>query len=331
MSAAMSIVQNHIEPSVETESSTKPGVTHFSFTGKVFQIPGVRFTSVGTKREARFYVQLGNMEASMDIQTLCAEFAIQPDSADDRLIAMAVKGLKYVPDIRPGDVIPSEILTGTASWPIQLRHRQIAERRLQVQLLSWVSGKEMLLTDNDELAMFLEQIENKTKLKEAFEAAAEALGRERKDYEAVLGQIDLLARELCYIEALRDRFAKISDIREKLKKLRGLYSSDARLRDEIQRISMLLERAVAKYERRFQEVDAQTSEIIGALKALDRQIAYIRLARDELHFILRDWEPALKKWDETPLKRCRAQDLLLSDTYRLLATWFAPSRSVLKQ
>ena len=327
----MAIMSAQIMPAALQTSDVNRGLTHFTFAAKVFEVSGARFAYHGPAQEPRFYVLLGDVQASMDVRVLKDRFFITADSHDDKLIQMAVKGLRHVPDIRPGDAIPSEILDGSASWPIHARHRQIAERRLQVQLLSWVSGKEMLMTDQAELGMFLEQLENKTKLKEAFEEAAVALGTERTNHEAVLVQIDLLARELCYIEALRERFTKIGLIMDKLPVLRAAYSSDARLRDEIHRISMLMLRATTQYNKRFEEVDAQTCEIIGALKAVDRQVQYIRAARDQLHLVLRDWDPLLKRWEETPPRRARIMDQLLSDTYRLLAARFATATSQLKR
>jgi hypothetical protein len=275
-------------------------------------------------------VTFGEIDGSMEIQALRATFAIKSNSADDKLIQTAVRALRYVPDVRPGDKIPSEIIDGSASWPIAARHKEIAYRRLQVQLLSWVSGKEMVITDNDELGNFLDQIENKTRLREAFEAAAEALGRPRSDYESVLGQIELLARELCFIEALRDRFQKINAILQKLLQLRSHYSGDTKSREDLQRVVQLLTRALSVYTKRFEEVDAQTSEIIGALKSLERQVEFIRTTRDDLRFILRDWDPLIPRWDMATLKRSRPVDLLISDTYRLLAGKFTLARSMLK-
>jgi hypothetical protein len=317
---------------MDTTMSTekRDGITHFEFQAKVFTVPGARFALVGPRQEPRFFVNYGEIDGSMDIQALRVAFSIPAGGDDDKMIVTAVKGLRYVPDIRPGDKIPSEIIDGTASWSIAPRHKEIAYRRLQVQLLSWVSGKEIVLTDNDELGNFLDQIENKTKLKEAFEAAAEALGRPRADFEAVLQQIESLARELCFIEALRDRFLKVAGVLQKLQHLRSHYSGDTKGREDLQRVSQLAAKAVSLYTKKFEEVDAQTSEIIGALKSLERQVEFIRRTRDDLHFILRDWDPILPKWDTTALKRSRPIDLLISDTYRLLAGKFTSARSMLK-
>lgn len=305
------------------------GTTHFEFASKIFQMPSARFALDGPRQEPRFFVTVGGLKASMTCNTLQEEFHIAPDSTDAKLMAIAVRGLKYVPEIRPGDAIPSELLSGQASWSVAARHRQIAQNRLQVQLLSWVSGKEILLTNREEIENFLGQLENKTKLKEAFEAAAVALGKDKKDYEVVLAELEQLAHELAYIEALRDRFAKIAALQEKFGKLMGEYTSDSRLKQEIQRIIVLHQKAIGYYDRHFDEIDAQTSEIVGALKSRERQVNFIRKVRDDLHFILREWDGLLARWDEIPVKKALLMDRLLADTYRLLAAKFATARSMM--
>jgi hypothetical protein len=308
----------------------RPAITHFDFQAKVFAVPGARFALVGPRKEPRFFVTLGDLDGSVEIQALRTSFSIAAGSHDDELVTTAVRALRYIADVRPGDKIPSEIIDGTASWPISATHRETASRRLQVQLLSWVSGKEIVITENDELTMFLDQIENKTRLREAFEAAAEALGRPRSDHESVLMQIELLARELCFIEALRDRFAKITEISQKLEQLRRYYGGDAKSRGELQRVMQLITQALTIYMKRFEEIDAQTSEVIGALKSLERQIEFIRNVRDDLRYALRDWDPLIVRWQSAAAGRSRAVDILVSDTYRLLASKFTLARSILK-
>jgi len=303
-------------------------MTHFDFHAKVFHVPGARFALTENTQEPRFFVDLGGMSASLAIEVLEKEFMIAKNSHDHKLIQVAVKGLRFVDDILVGDAIPSEILSGAVSWEIKGKHKLVAARRLQVQLLSWVSGKELLLTDADEIAMFLEQIENKTKLKGAFEAASEQLGYGPDGHEKVMEHLHTLARELCYIEALREQFQLVRGIAERLNALRKIYSTDQRMKDEIRCIGLLLGKALVEYEKIFSDVDAQTSEIIGALKSIDRQIKYIRERRDQLYFIMRGWDPVIKLWSEARNERSRQMDKALSATYRLLATRFASSKSL---
>jgi hypothetical protein len=293
-------IQANVARAVSEESGVNAadlGITKFDFKNKVFSINSARFGLHPPMMEPRFYVMLGDMEASTDIKALRNEFGIEPDSDDGKLLNVVLQGLKYVPDIRPGDSIPSELLDGSASWTVSSKHRDIARNRLQVQLLSWVSGKEILITDPQELESFLGQIENKAMVKEAFTKAAEAMGKP-DDTDAVLAQFELLARELCYIEALRDRFVAIRDLVKKLDVLKHDYGRDAN--GDIQRITTLMNRAVAFYDKQFSDVDAQTGEIVGALKSISRQVKFIRKVRDDLHFA----------------------------TYRLLASRFATAKSI---
>jgi hypothetical protein len=310
------------DPDVEADQL---GITRFDFQNKVFSINSARFGLHPPMMEPRFYVMLGDMEASTDIKALKNEFAIAHDSPDGKLLNVVLQSLKYVPDIRPGDSIPTELLDGSASWSVSSKHKDIARNRLQVQLLSWVSGKEILITDPLELESFLGQIENKAMVKEAFAKAAEAMGRP-DDTDAVLEQFELLARELCYIEALRDRFVAIKDVLKKLDVLKNDYGRDAN--GDIQRITALLNRAVMFYEKQFADVDAQTGEIVGALKSISRQVKFIRKVRDDLHFATRDWNSLLQRWHDITLKKSRTTDILLGDTYRLLASRFATAKSI---
>ena len=187
----------------ESGQAGELAITHFNFMHKVFQTPGARFLMKGVARIPTFRVDMGDLEALIEIDVLKKEFGLAPDSHDGKLVDMAMAGLRYVPDIKPGDTIPSEILTGKASWAVSPKHRKVAEQRLQVQLLSWVSGKELLLTDPTEIATFLEQIENREKLRNAFKDAAKALGLKPENTDPVLKQLELLARELNVSDRVR--------------------------------------------------------------------------------------------------------------------------------
>ena len=307
------------------------GITHFEFSHHVFKSPGARFVLRGQKKVPTFCVDMGELEGLVDIAVLRKEFRIMPDSPDGKLIELAVAGLRYVPDIKPQDAIPSEILTGKASWSINAKHKQLAEQRLQIQLLSWVSGKETLITDPSEIELFLGQIENREKLRTAFRNAAVALGREASDTEFVVKQLELLARELAYIEALRDRYALIPKIDARLTALNKSYGSDRNAKLELGRVQALLRTGIAQYTAIFVEADAQTGEIIAALKSIGRQIKYIRKIRDDLHFLLMLWEPCLRSLPQWQATRSPSTDKAMTELYRFLAPRFSSGRSLLKR
>lgn len=306
------------------------GITHFNFEHRVFQTPGARFLLKGHEKLAIFRVDMGDLQGVIDIDDLRTEFGIDPSSMDARLINLAVDGLKYVPDIKPGDTIPTELLTGEASWSVSPKHKRLAEQRLQVQLLSWVSGKEILLTDPGEIAMFLEQIENREKLRTAFSDASKALGHESGDPEPVMKLLELLARELCYIEALRDRYSHIPKIGAKMLELAKSYGNDRNAKMELNRVHALLLAGIEEYTAIFNEADAQTGEIVAAMKSLDRQVGYIRKIRDELHFLCMDWDPHIAGLGRWQSRRTPETDKLLSALYRYLAPKFTSGKSLLK-
>jgi hypothetical protein len=305
-------------------------ITHFNFQHRVFKTPGARFLLKGHQRVPTFRVDMGDMDGLIEIPILKKEFGIVPNGPDDQLIDLAVNGLRYVPDIKPGDTIPSELLTGKASWAVSPRHKKIAEQRLQVQLLSWVSGKEVLLTDPQEISMFLEQIENREKLRAAFGDAAKALGYEPGNTEPVVKQLELLARELCYIEALRDRFTLIPKIGEKMVELGKSYGSDRNAKMELNRVQALLQTGIQEYSDIFAEADAQTGEIVAALKSIERQVGYIRKIRDDLHCLIMQWDPHINDLGKWHTRRVPETDKALSNLYRFLAPRFSSGRSLLK-
>ncbi len=307
------------------------GVTHFNFQHRAFRAPGARFLLKGQPRVPMFRVDVGGLDGLIDIDDLRKEFNITPDSHDGKLMELAVQGLRFVPDIKPDDAIPSELLTGQASWTISDKHKVIAQQRLQIQLLSWVSGKEVLLTDITAIATFLEQLENREKLRSAFRNAAVALGFAPDNSDAVVTQLELLARELSYIEALRDRYSMIGKIAKALTVLGKSYGSDRSAKTEHNRVEQLLQLGIDEFTGIFAAADAQTGEIIAALKTIDRQITYIRGVRDDLRSILMQWEPHIRNLSKWHTRRTPDTDNAFSELYRFLAPRYSSGRSLLKR
>jgi len=312
------------------EAAPAMHVTHFLFHHRVFQTPGARFLLKGSNKTPTFCVDMGDLEALIDIDVLKKEFGLPAGSPDTQMVDTAVAALRYVPDVKPGDTIPSELLTGKASWVVSPKHKRIAEQRLQVQLLSWTSGKELLLTDPKEIANFLEQLENREKLRKAFREAAAALGHGPENTEQVVKQLELLARELCYIEALRDRFMKIPLLEEKMATLAKSYGNDRSAKMELNRVRSLLQAGINEYKAMFTEVDAQTGEIISALKSIARQVGYIREMRDHLHFLIMQWDPHINDLDKWHTRPTPETDKALRNLYRFLAPRFTAGKSLLR-
>ena len=229
-------------------------ITHFNFQAKVFAAPGAHFVlkseTHGADKAVRFALDVGDGEGVISLKDLRKTFHIADGSHDDQLIARAEAGLRYVPDIRPGNAIPKELLDGTASWTVSPRHRKIARERIRGQLLAWMTGEDFDASDRDSLGDLMDTPETKKQMREAFQKAAVKLGLPPSEAEQVVDRIETLARELCYIEALRDRCEEVNLICKKVDALAKIYSDDQRMGGDIGRIKILMLEGCAKSSRR---------------------------------------------------------------------------------
>ncbi len=307
-----------------------PRNTHFDFQARVFQAPGAHFELRGHPKKPAFAVDMGVGQGFISPDDLRRTFQIAAGSHDDILIARAEKGLHYVPDIRPGDEIPNELLDGTASWTVARKHKQIARDRLQVQLIAWMSGKPISYASQDDLKKIMADDENKKALKDAFTKAAIALGIDPHESEKVLDRIETLAREICYIEALRERSRELFKIRANLDILVKAYAQDPRASADLGRIKLLMQKATAETDEVFNQIDAETADIMSALMSIEDIIRAVRKARDDMHFILMEWDPVLARWQNLAMVRSQEVDRALSETYQFLAKRFATGKSMMK-
>jgi hypothetical protein len=301
--------------------------THFDFQHKVFSLPAAYFAHDPTTKQPVLNILLGDLKAGLAFNTLKDSFSIEDDSHDARLLITVEKGLQYVKQIRPGEKIPGELLDGTASWSVEDRHRTIAKGRLTVQLVSWITGSEMIVVDLEELDQIVEDPQTKERLKTAFKQLAEALGIKNDNAEQyVHDRIDDLTQELSYIEALRDRFNHIRAVNDNFTKLLQIYRADRTFCAEIQRMQGLIKKPLKHYDTIFDQADAQTGEIMGALRSFDATVNFIRKIRDDLRSRLMEWEDVLRAWDGVPVEKSQQIEQLQKMTYRFLASNFIETK-----
>lgn len=293
--------------------------THFLFQHKVFNVPGAYFSVAHDSRQPVLHFLLGDLKASVPFPTLREAFEIPDESADFKLLQVVEKGLSFVKVIRPGESIPSELLDGSASWKVEEKHRMIAKGRLTVQIVSWVTGNEAIVVDLTQLEQLVEDPLTKQRLQMAFGEIAKRLGIPDERKQEIIDRVDAFAHELSYIEALRDRYSCIRSINDKLVLLTKVYRTDRNLTQELSRMLGLFGKATKEFDPIFEMADAQTSEILGALKAFEAQVSFIRQVRDDLHIRLMDWDEVIAGWQDQPAERCQKVENLLKALYRFLA------------
>ncbi|KZD07868.1 hypothetical protein [Oceanibaculum pacificum] len=301
--------------------------THFEFKHRIFAIPGAHFRRSDTGEGVVYSIPCEGVDAVVPVAALMREFGIASDSPDSAMIDTAVRGLDYVRRIHPGDSIPKELLDGTASWTVEERHEYIARWRLQVQLASWVSGDEQVVTDAD----MLEQIAEDPQTNDKLEKAMKRLGWEVAPSESeafgvaiVKERVESLVRELTYIEALRDRFKSMKTIQDKLERFAKLFANSRVVGEEVARVRSLFTNPHGEVRSQFDDVDAQTSEIRSLVLNYDNSIPFIRERRDRLHGLSMDWEEMMLLWDAADPTPDEIGIRLIRKTYQFLGRRYAP-------
>lgn len=267
-------------------------------------------------------VTLGDREAVVPLRALQREFGIGDDSADGRMLGLIAESLDYVCGLSLGDKLPSEVLTGRASWEPSAEHKRLAMNIIRLQLLSWIDPEAADPAKGDPLL----RLENEPALRQqvqlAFERAATELGLPDRD--AVVALVQELAGELAYIEALRDRLLRpVQAITNRLERLMAAYRGDSQRQESASRVTRLAITARQTFQERFDELAAQTGEVMSALRNMESQQAFIRSIRDQLYREQRAWQPILDGWAASDPAEEVPWDLIMR-TYQFLAPRYMP-------
>ncbi|MEQ8347455.1 MAG: hypothetical protein RIB84_22915 [Sneathiellaceae bacterium] len=306
-------------------AAARPKPTRVQFRHKFFNsVKGGLFRRSTADESPGFAVTLGENEVLLSFPGIRREFAIEEGSADAEMLDLVALALDFVVTVKLGDPLPREILTGEASWEVTDRHRTIASQRVCMQMVTWISGEETLITDPDQLVQLADDPRTRERVNEAFEEAAVALGwgKDRKD--DVVKLVEQLANELAYIEAIREEFARVSAMEQKIGGYRKIYVMDMSVLEEISSCERFMAIAVADYGQRLEQIDAQTGEIMALLKNAASGIRYIREGRDDLHRRMMAWQELLVGWESVAVKRGQPVEDLLRKSNRFLAPRFMP-------
>jgi hypothetical protein len=271
-------------------------------------------------------IDFGDREAVIPLDALMGEFDIGHDTEDGRMITLIKQSLDFVAGLRPGDPLPAEVLSGAASWEPDEAHRKLANAKLQWGLVAWLNsgtGATDRPMDPEFLLRAVEDPEQRQLVQQAFAKAAEELGL--PDREAVVALVEDMAKELAYVEALRSRLLRrINGMVTKLDRIVKGFRGDGSRRETLTRVHYLATTAQSQIGRRFDELDAQTGEVMSALRNAQGQQAFIRTNRDWLYVTQRAWEPLLQEWDVGGLSVNDTMLMLLDRSYRFLAPRFMP-------
>ena len=269
-------------------------------------------------------MQMDGRYAELPLKGILKELGLKTDSPDFQMLDVVRKALNFVPQIKIGDAVPTELRSGTASWEVSDKHRAIASARLSMQLVSWLAGDEEVVTDGSQLAMIADDPNMKARINDAFGEAAEKLGMRRDQKEDVVDLVNGLAEELAYIEALRDQFNDITIVETRLNDLCQIYQSNRGVMETLTQVMRLAIIPMAQYREKFLEIDAQTGEVIAVLRNIAAQVKFIRECRDFLHQRFWAWRPLVNEWSRCPARRSSECEKMIQETYHFLAQRFLP-------
>lgn len=294
--------------------------TTVDFNHAFFQkLDGLYFRLSDQTSEPVAMVKLGDTEVALTFRGVKKELKLEDDDPDSKMLDLVAEGLAFVKGLRPGDRLPRELITREASWEPNDRHRLIAHQRLTIQLVTWLSGDEHVITNPDELQQVADDPGTRKKVLNAFDEAAEKLGLGRERKHEVVEYLEKLTIELSYIECLRDTLGSVKSMSDKIQGLRKLYGHERSVLEIADPVARLMIIAVKDLEVLFMQVDAQTCEIMGLLRNIDQHISYIRMVRDELHRKLMAWDEILEQWRLVKVQMSPEKPDLLRETYHFLA------------
>lgn len=310
------------EEGANGEAKAADASTHFLFKHRLFSVKGAHFAVSPATDEPVYNVTMGELKVSLTIPTLAAEFGLGADTDDGKLLRIVARSLRYVKQIRPGDSIPREILDGTSSWTVEPHHQTVAIARLSYNLINPRAAGEFEANEFQVLNKMANDEETKSAVSGALVDIAQKERQGRETKEMIYDQLETVARELAYIEALRERHGKIKMIERKISDAGKMYRRERQIFEDVGRIQALLRGPMQEFPSIFQMVYTQMADVRQVLRDIPRQIQFIRTMRDELHVRFMKWEELIQLWEPIATERSETLEKALRTTYRFLARHF---------
>jgi hypothetical protein len=292
--------------------------TTFIFEHKVFQVPSV-FFALTEDRKPAMHIDYGDLRAAIELRAVRSGFGILPYSSDDLMLGTVEGSLRFVRKIRPNDSIPREVLDGTASWAIDDSHHQTAHSRLTLQLAAWITGGNAVRLSRAQIRSLAANPEVVSRVQAAVAEIAQKVGLQPHEKHLIIDRIEAFARELSYVEAIRERFDSARGINQKVARLLALYKTDRFVGDNLTRVAALMAGPLAAFETMFAGVDAMIADIIGICQKYEERVAALRVMRDDLFELYLMWEPILARWQEQEIIKSKPTEESIRLLFQFLA------------
>jgi hypothetical protein len=292
--------------------------THFVFQHKVFSVPSV-FFALTEDRKPAMHIDYGDLRAAIELRSVRTGFGIPARSADDVMLETVAGSLRFVRKIRPNDSIPREVLDGTASWAIDDSHHQTAHSRLTLQLAAWMTGNGAAKLARAQMRALAMNPEVVSRVQAAVTDIVQKVGLQPHEKHVIVDRIEAFARELSYVEAIRERFDGARGISQEVAKLLALYKTDRFTGENLTRVAALMAAPLAAFDAMFASVDKMIADIIGICQKYGERVAALRAMRDDLFELYLMWEPILTHWQNLPIIKAKPTEESVRALFQFLA------------
>lgn len=272
------------------------------------------------ERKPVLVIPMDDREASLLVDSMMREFCISRSDEDGIMLGLVGCALEFVTGLRVGDWLPSEILTGEASWAADEIFQERALARLNLCLLAWMAGgtssvAREVLSHVGQAAMSAEG------LTAGLQLMVSKVGGITLD-EALI-RLRQVADEFAYVESLRDRLLH-GAVRMVmvLDRLARTFRGDATHRELLGQIRRLASIGVADLQARFDQADLAVADVEKVVVDPGEVVLALRSHRDGLYVRCRAWDPYIVEWDTIQVGQNARTWQLAHETYRFLAPRF---------
>ncbi len=279
-----------------------------------------------TSRRPVYVINLGDQAGIVSFPAIRQELLLENCGTDHAMLDAVSEALKFVRDIRIGDTLPSEVVSGEASWEPEARHRKIANRRIVTAMVRWSGEWDGPVIETRDLRRFLAEQVDQDKLPRALDKLENSVAGAGEGLAEILPVLTGLTLELSYIEAVREnveRIRRIGNILEHVRRAGGGQASDVH---EVAAVLRVFNIMLQQFDEKLDSVDDRVADILTAVSEYKTVRAYFRQVRNDLRFELMAWEEPLAKWDKVTPKSFDLAEVapMIGDLYRFLAPLYAP-------
>ena len=280
----------------------------------------------GAERLPVYVISLGDQSGVVSFLSIKQQLALGDHGADEAMLDAVAEALKFVGELRLGDTLPDEIVSGEASWEPDARHLKIANRRIVAAMVKWSEQWEGPIAELSDLRRFLAEHVDREKIARALGRLDTIVGNGDGGVSQIQPVLMGLAKELSYIEALRENIERIRRIGAILEHVRTAGGGQANDTHKTAAVLRVFNNMMGMFNEMLASVDRQIDDISAAVAAHETVGGQMRQIRDQLRCELIAWEEQLTHWDGVTPKNIDLTVMApkVGDLYRFLAPLYSP-------